>query len=141
MDKMVLTLSPAKYGRLLAKTLPKRIENDAEFDHFVETMEELSRSIERGEAGREEQTLHSLLSTLIREYDERGEPLPAGNALHVLQFLMEQRELRPVDLTSIFGARSITSLVLSGKRKLSKAHIRKLAEFFHVSPVVFLDEE
>ena len=54
---------------------------------------------------------------------------------------MEQRALRPVDLTPIFGARSITSLVLSGKRKLSKAHIRKLAEFFHVSPVVFPDEE
>lgn len=138
---MVLTLSPAKYGRLLAKTLPKRIENDAEFERFVETMEELSRAIERGEAGCEEQTLHSLLATLIREYDERAEPLPAGNALQALQFLMDQRALRPVDLTPIFGARSITSLVLSGKRKLSKTHIRKLAEFFHVSPVVFLDEE
>jgi hypothetical protein len=34
---MALTLSPAKYGRLLSKTLPKRIENDAEFDRFVET--------------------------------------------------------------------------------------------------------
>jgi HTH-type transcriptional regulator/antitoxin HigA len=54
---------------------------------------------------------------------------------------MEQRALRPVDLTPIFGAHTITSLVLSGKRKLSKTHIRKLAEFFHVSPVVFLDEE
>jgi HTH-type transcriptional regulator/antitoxin HigA len=141
MDQMVLTLSPAKYGRLLARTLPKRIENDAEFDHFIETMEELSRAIERGEAGHEEQTLHSLLSTLVREYDERGEQLPTGNSLQVLQFLMEQRALRPVDLTPIFGARSVASLVLSGKRKLSKTHIRRLAEFFHVSPVVFLDEE
>lgn len=97
--------------------------------------------MERGEAGCEEQALHALLSTLIREYDERGEPLPAGNAVHMLEFLMEQRALRPVDLTPIFGARSITSQVLSGKRKLSKTHIRKLAEFFHVSPVVFLDAE
>ena len=112
-----------------------------EFDHFVEIMEELSRAIERGEASHEEQALHSLLSTLVREYDERGEPLPPGNALNTLQFLMEQRALRAVDLIPIFGARSITSLVLSGKRKLSKNHIRKLADFFHVSPAVFLDEE
>jgi len=104
-------------------------------------MEELSRAIERGEASHEEQALHSLLSTLVREYGERGEPLPPGNALNTLQFLMEQRALRAVDLIPIFGARSITSLVLSGKRKLSKNHIRKLADFFHVSPAVFLDEE
>jgi hypothetical protein len=50
---------------------------------------------------------------------------------------MEQRALRPADLTPIFGARSIASLVLNGKRQLSKTHIRKLAEFFHVSPAVF----
>jgi HTH-type transcriptional regulator/antitoxin HigA len=52
---------------------------------------------------------------------------------------MEQRALRPADLTPVFGARSIASLVLNGKRQLSKAHIRKLAEFFHVSPAVFLE--
>ncbi len=51
---------------------------------------------------------------------------------------MEQRGLRATDLTAIFGARSITSLVLNGKRELSNAHILKLAEFFHVSPAAFL---
>jgi len=53
----------------------------------------------RGEAGHEEQPLRSLLSTLVREYDERGEPLPDGKAVDVLKFLMEPRALRPVDLT------------------------------------------
>jgi HTH-type transcriptional regulator/antitoxin HigA len=53
---------------------------------------------------------------------------------------MEQRGLRPADLTPLFGARSITSLVLNRKRELSKAHIRKLGDFFHVSPVVFLED-
>jgi HTH-type transcriptional regulator/antitoxin HigA len=51
---------------------------------------------------------------------------------------MDQRGLRAADLTPIFGARSLASLVLNRKRELSKAHIRKLAEFFHVSPAVFL---
>ena len=136
---MVLTLSPAKYGELLSKALPKRIETDAEFDHFVAVMEGLSRAIAHGQASPEEQALHSLLSTLVREYDDRVYTLPPGNPVRLLRYLMEQRGLRPAGLTPIFGARSIASLVLNGKRELSKTHIRKLADFFHVSPAVFLD--
>lgn len=136
---MALTLSPAKYGKLLSKTLPKRIETDAEFDHFVAVMEELSRAIAPGEASPETQALHSLLSTLVQEYDDRVYALPPGDPLSLLRYLMEQRGLRPADLTPIFGSRSIASLVLNGKREMSKTHIRKLADFFHVSPAVFLE--
>jgi HTH-type transcriptional regulator/antitoxin HigA len=139
MEEMALTLSPAKYGKLLSKTLPKRIESDAEFDHFVQVMEGLSRAIAHAEASPEEKVLHSLLAMLVQEYDDRVYPIPAGDPLRVLHFLMEQHELRPADLTPIFGARSIASLVLNGKRELSKMHIRKLAERFHVSPAVFFE--
>ena len=135
---MVLTLSPAKYGKLLSRTMPKRIETDEELDRFAELMEALSRAIAHGEASPEETVLHALLATLIKEYDDRRYPLPPGDPVRMLQFLMEHRGLRAADLTPIFGARSIASLVLNGKRELSKAHIRKLAEFFHVSPAVFL---
>jgi HTH-type transcriptional regulator/antitoxin HigA len=138
MEKMVLKLRPAKYGKLLSRTMPKRIETDAEMDHFVEVMEGLSRAIARGEADPEEIALHSLLAMLVKEYDDRVYPLPPGDPIRLLQFLMEQRGLRAADLTPVFGARSIASMVLSGKRELSKAHIRKLAEFFHVSPAPFL---
>lgn len=135
---MVLTLDPARYGQLLSQTMPKRIETDDELDRFAEAMEELSRAIAHGAAGPEETALHSLLSTLIKEYDDRACPLPPGDAVRILQYLMDQRGLRAADLTPIFGARSIASLVLNRKRELSKTHIRKLAEFFHVSPAVFL---
>ena len=51
---------------------------------------------------------------------------------------MEHRGLRRADLLPIFGSRSVASDVLAGKREPSKAHIRKLAEFFHVSADLFL---
>lgn len=51
--------------------LPKRIETDEEFEHFSATMEGLSRTQSAGTAGPEDQALHSLLSTLIKEYDDR----------------------------------------------------------------------
>jgi HTH-type transcriptional regulator / antitoxin HigA len=51
---------------------------------------------------------------------------------------MEQRHLRQADLLPVFGSRSMTSDLLNGKREPSEAHIRRLGEFFHVSPAVFL---
>ena len=51
---------------------------------------------------------------------------------------MEVRNLRQRDLIPIFGASSVVSNVLTGKRSISKAHARKLAEFFHVPVSLFI---
>ena len=54
-----------------------------------------------------------------------------------MRFLMEQHGLKQKDLADVFGAQSIVSEVLSGKRELNKQQIRRLSERFHVSPEVF----
>jgi HTH-type transcriptional regulator / antitoxin HigA len=95
-------------------------------------MEQPAARSQKGTRTPEEETLYGLLSVLIREYDDREYPVPAVDPIQTLQYLMAQHALRTIDLTPIFGARSIASLVLSGKREVSKTHIRKLAEFFHV---------
>jgi HTH-type transcriptional regulator / antitoxin HigA len=131
-------ISPRKYGKLLATTLPKVIETRKEFDRYVATMERLDRSVENGGSlSPEEHALLALLERLIQDYDDRVK-LPDVPPLKILQYLTEQRGLRQADLLPIFGSRSVTSDVINGKRDLSKAHIRRLAEFFHVSPEVFL---
>jgi HTH-type transcriptional regulator/antitoxin HigA len=135
MDEMgTLTISPKKYGGLLAKTLPKVIETDRELEHFAEVLESLDR-LERG-LSPEEKALETLLSQLIRDYDERIE-LPKLSPHKTIAFLMEQRGLKQADLLPVFGSRSVASDVLNGKREPSKNHIRKLAEFFRLSPEVF----
>lgn len=55
----------------------------------------------------------------------------------VVLHLMEQKGLRQADMLAVFGSRSVASDALSGKREFSKAHIRKLADFFHLSPAAF----
>src|SRR5947209_3401205 len=40
---VISELSPARYGKLLAKSLPKIIETDEEFDRYMQMMEELDR--------------------------------------------------------------------------------------------------
>jgi HTH-type transcriptional regulator/antitoxin HigA len=129
-----MTLSPRKYGSLLAQALPKVIETDEELERFagvLETLDTADRPLTR-----EETALQSLLTHLIRDYDDRID-LPDVPPLKMLQFLMEQRGLRQADLVPVFGSRSVASNVLNGKRELSKAHIRGLADFFHLSPEVF----
>jgi len=129
------TLSRRKYGCLLAEALPKVIETDEELDRFAGILEDLDTS--QRPLAREELALQSLLAQLIQDYDDQIH-LPDVPPLEMLRYLMEQRGLRQADLVPIFGSRSVASNVLNGKREPSKAHIRRLAEFFHVSPEVFL---
>src|ERR1035441_10924504 len=133
MEEMVLTLSPVKYGQLLSQTLPKRIETDEELDHFVTVMEELSRAIAHGAASPEETALHSLLATLVKEYDDRAHPLPPGDPVRMLQFLMDQRGLRAADLTPDRKSTRLNSshlgisyavFCLKKKPELAQAHLR-----------------
>jgi HTH-type transcriptional regulator/antitoxin HigA len=51
---------------------------------------------------------------------------------------MEDRGVRQRDLISVFGSSSVVSDVLNGKRAISKAHARKLAQYFHVPASLFI---
>jgi HTH-type transcriptional regulator/antitoxin HigA len=128
-------LNPAKYGRLCATVVPKVIESDEEFDRLVEQMEALDR---KENPTPEEDALSALLMKLIQDYDDLHYPLPDVPPHKMIAFLMDQKHLRQADLLPVFGSRSVASEVLAGKREPSKAHIRKLAEFFHVSAELFL---
>jgi HTH-type transcriptional regulator/antitoxin HigA len=136
MEEMgVVAINPARYGRLCADVLPKVIDTDAEFDRMVDKMEELDR---KKNPTPEERTLSELLARLIEDYDSRKSALPDAPPFRIILHLMEQHGLRQADMLRVFGSRSVASEVLSGKREPSKTHIRKLADFFQLSPAVFL---
>jgi HTH-type transcriptional regulator/antitoxin HigA len=132
----VALLSPNRYGRLLAKSLPRVIENEAEFDNMVGQLEALD--FQGRPLTPEEQALGNLLARLIEDYDERRHPLPQLPPAEMLQWLLEQRGLRQRDLVSLLGASSVVSDVVNGKRSISKSQAKKLAAFFHVPVEVFL---
>jgi HTH-type transcriptional regulator / antitoxin HigA len=54
-----------------------------------------------------------------------------------LRSLMEEHGLRQRDLLDVFGSRGVASVVVSGKRAISKAQAKKLAALFHVPPHLF----
>lgn len=58
-----------------------------------------------------------------------------------MRALLAERGLPQRDLAPLFGAESIVSEVLNGKRELQAKHIARLATFFHVSPAAFFAVE
>ena len=124
-----------KYGRLLRKTLPKVIETDEELDRMVELLEGLS--IPERDLTPEEDAIASLLERLIQDYDDKV-VLPEVPPHEMVRYLMEQRNLKQVDLVPVIGTRAQVSALVNGKRGISKAQAKKLAEFFHTSVELFI---
>ena len=124
-----------EYAELLRAALPHVIHTAAENQRCTDVLEGLLRRKKRSS---EEKRLAELLTLLIEEFEtkEYG-PLHAG-PIDILRHLMDANGLRQVDLLDVFGTASVISEVLKGKRELSKAHIAKLSERFHVSPALFL---
>ena len=130
------TIDKAAYGRLLARTLPRVIKTEEENERMIAELERLDT---RGRTlTPEEEDLAELVTLLIREFEESRYPLGHAEPLEVLRILMENRGLRQRDLVPVFGSSSVVSDVLNGKRSISKAHARKLAEFFHVTASLFI---
>ena len=79
-----------------------------------------------------------MLTVLIDEYEERRYPIRKASPQRTLQHLMEARNLTQKDLWKVFGSKGITSEVFHGKRSISKAQAKKLADFFHVGAELFI---
>ncbi len=86
----------------------------------------------------EEEKLFDLLVKLIEDFEDRHYPMGESSPAGMLKFLMEQRGLRQRDIVHLFGSSGVASEVINDKRAISKNQAKSLAEFFHVSPELFI---
>src|SRR5882724_12688090 len=135
MSTTTIELDEKTYGKLLGRTLPHVIHTDEECERLTN---ELLRLDEREDLSPEETELAELLTLLIDEYEEVRYPIRKASPQQTLQHLVEARGLTQKDLRDIFGSKGIASEVFNGKRAISKAQARKLADFFHVSADLFI---
>ena len=130
------TIDESAYGKLLARALPRVIKTQAENERIIAELERLDT---RGRPlAPEEEDLADLMTLLIRQFEESRYPLGHAQPIEALRVLMEDRGIRQRDLIPVFGSSSVVSDVLNGKRSISKAHARKLAEHFHVPASLFI---
>lgn len=125
----------------LVRRFPLRpIRNRDQYDQAGEIHYQLVSKADDRDLSDGERDYSDALGRFIRDYDEVHFSLgPKMTPLEALQYIMSETGMKPVDLGRLLGSGSgQASLILNGKRELSKANIRRLAEHFHVSPALFI---
>jgi len=79
-----------------------------------------------------------LLVTLIEKFEAEQYPIPQGTPLSILLHLIEANDIKQESLIGIIGSRGVVSEVINGKRSISKAQAKALAEFFSVDVGLFI---
>jgi HTH-type transcriptional regulator/antitoxin HigA len=134
MSAVIARIDEVAYRDLLATTLPHVIHTEEENDRYIAALEALQ---DRGDLTHEEELLSELLTVLIEDFEGKHYQLEPATPIETIRELMDANGLKQADMIDVFGTKSVASEVLSGKRDLSKAHIQRLAERFHVSPELF----
>src|SRR6202035_1976566 len=136
MKNSVLELDSKRYGRLLARKLPAVIRTQEENERLISELEQMDKR--HDDLTPAEREYCELLTVLIEAFEDANYALEGSTPDSRLRSLMEEHGLRQRDLLDVFGSRGIASEVESGKRAISKAQAKKLAEMFHVPADLFL---
>lgn len=132
---MTFTFNLDKYKDLLVQYQPKLIRTEEENEKALAIVEEL---MHRSNRSPEENELYELLVALIEKFEQEYYlPGTAATPHSMLLFLMEQQDLKPSDLVSVFGAEEVFSAVINGDRGINQTEANALGKLFHVESGVF----
>ncbi len=120
----------AKQFRL--RKIKSKNENKAALAFFQKIRSAGENNLSKGEI-----EFLQVLATLIKDFESKHYSFEKPSPVELLKYLMEEHGLTQNDLAEDFGGQATVSLVLSGKRDFTKAHIEKLSKRFNVSPALF----
>jgi HTH-type transcriptional regulator/antitoxin HigA len=126
----------------LVRAFPLRlIRNLEEYNQAIDLLKGLvGRADDPGlTAGERDYT--EALGQFVGAYESKHYPIASSlkTPLACLKYLMKESSMTTGELGELLGSgKGQASLILNGKRELSKANIRVLAERFKVSPALFL---
>ena len=129
-----MSTSLADPAEMIRRGAPRLIRNDQELEEYTRVLFGLTSKAKRSRA---EEDAVELLTLLIERYESERFPIPDAEPMDVLRFLLESNGFSQRDISSELGSEATVSLVLSGKRQLTREHIARLSQRFHVSPAVF----
>jgi HTH-type transcriptional regulator/antitoxin HigA len=112
----------------------KPIKTEDQYDAALARVYELMQA-EVMEGSPESDELEILI-ILVKEYEHY--PMPSPNPLEAIKFRLDQMGMSEKELGEILGYRSRKSEILSGKRKLSLAMIRKLNQVLHIPAKILI---
>ncbi len=117
---------------MIRRGAPHLIHSDEELANYTQELFALT-----SKSDPIEEEAIALLTLLIERYEAEHYPVPDAEPVDVLRFLLDRNQLSQRDIASELGSESTVSLVLAGKRRLTRDHIARLSRRFNVSPSVF----
>ena len=126
---------PRDYAGLVRLFPPRPIHDRVDLANATEIVDALAGH----DLTPDQEDYLDVLSDLVAKYEEGRSPLRRARStpLERLRYLMKQAGMTASDLGRLLGSRGLGSLVLRGRRQLSKTHIRTLAEHFRLDPGYF----
>jgi HTH-type transcriptional regulator / antitoxin HigA len=106
------------------------IKTKAQYKAYTKVLQELD---EMETTNDEQEKEIELLALLIEKWDEEHNSFYDVDPITLLKSLMEERGIRPIDVTQPGLSKSLLSEILNYKKSMSKEVIRMLAEFFKLS--------
>ena len=127
---------PTTLPQLTDYLLPLVIRSERDYEKMVKWIDRLA-ILDCRTSG--QQRFLDTLTILVDAYEREQVPINAkkGSVIKSLKFLLDENTLSGRDLGRILGQPQLGGKILRGERKLSKSHIRKLADHFKVSPALF----
>jgi len=124
------------YLTLIRRFSLRPIRTDAELDTASGVIDELTN---RDDLSLAESDYLDVLGDLVEKYEDEHVEMPHVSDAEMLRSLMDEKGVRQADVVRGAGiSKTILSLVLSGKRDLTRAHIKALSKYFGVGPASFL---
>ncbi len=114
----------------------KPIKNEQQYDEVLSRIYTLMQEDIKPESKESDEL--EILSILTKVYENENYPIPKPNPLEAIKFRLDQMNMSEAELSAILGGRSRKSEILSGKRKLNLAMIRKLTEILHIPAEVLI---
>ena len=105
------------------------IRSEADYDAALERIDALMGA----KPGSVEGDELDVLVTLVDAYEEKRFPMDAPDPVTAIQFQMEQQGLTRKDLEPMIGSRARVSEVMTGKRGLTLAMVRRVRSGLGIS--------
>lgn len=127
---------PRTYSALVALLPPRPIHDDVDLANATEMIDRLAGF----QLNADQEDYLDALSTFVESYESERFPMNgrAMPPLEALKALLVEHNMTASELGRLLGNRTLGAAILSGRRSLSKAHIRKLADHFKVEPGLLL---
>ncbi len=121
----------------LIRRFPLRpIRTDAELDAASGVIDELT---DREDLSPAESDYLDVLGDLVEKYEDEHVAMPHVSDGTMLRSLMDEKGVRQADVARGTGiSKTVLSLVLNGKRDLTREHIGALSKYFGVNVSSFL---